>query len=60
MTESKQTTHPWTIIVLTMIGIGLGTAVALLTDDVIIGVIAGAGFIALTVQTVKAWTRHAT
>ena len=30
--------------------------VAMLTSDVILGVIAGAGFIALTIQMVKLWT----
>jgi hypothetical protein len=43
------------ITVLTIIGIAIGVAVALLTSDVIIGVIAGAGFIALSVQMVKLW-----
>ena len=44
-----------TAAVLTVIGLVLGIVVAVLTADVIIGVIAGASFIALTVQSVKLW-----
>ena len=36
----------------------LGIAVAALTSDVIFGVIAGAGFIAVAIQMVKLWTGH--
>ena len=52
------TKHRLLITVLTGIGIALGTAVAVLTADVIIGVIAGAGFIAIATQMVNLWTRH--
>jgi ABC-2 type transport system permease protein len=44
--------------VMTASGLVLGVSVAVLTSDVIIGVIAGAGFIAIAVQTVNLWTRH--
>ena len=43
---------------LTGVGVALGVTVAVLTSDVIIGVIAGAGFIAMTIQMVKLWTGH--
>ena len=51
-----ENSHRLLITVLTGIGIALGIAVAVLTSDVIIGVIAGAGFIAITIQMVKLWT----
>jgi hypothetical protein len=38
------------------IGLGLGVAVAALADDVILGVIAGASFIAITRSLIKLWT----
>jgi hypothetical protein len=46
------------ITVLTGIGVVLGVAVGLFTTDVIIGVIAAAGFIAVATQMVKLWTGH--
>jgi len=52
------TSHRLLITVLTGVGVALGVAVAVLTSDVIIGVIAGAGFIAITIQMVKLWTGH--
>jgi len=52
------TSHRLLVTVLTGIGIALGVTAALLTRDVIIGVIAGAGFIAVTIQMVKLWGRH--
>ena len=58
MTRTDLTSHRLLITVLTGVGIALGVAVAVLTSDVIIGVIAGAGFIAITVQMVKLWTGH--
>ena len=39
-------------------GVVLGVAVAVFTHDVIIGVTAGAGFIAITTQMVRLWSRH--
>jgi len=56
MTRTDPTSHRLLITVLTGIGVVLGAAVAMLTSDVILGVIAGAGFIALAVQMVKLWT----
>jgi hypothetical protein len=41
---------------LTGIGIALGIVVALMLEDVILGVIAGASFIAITVGLVRLWT----
>ena len=58
MTQPDLTSHRLLITVLTGIGIALGVTVAVLTSDVIIGVIAGAGFIGITVQMVKLWTGH--
>jgi ABC-2 type transport system permease protein len=52
------TSHRLLITVLTGIGIALGISVAVLTHDVIIGVIAGAGLIAVATQMVKLWGRH--
>jgi ABC-2 type transport system permease protein len=52
------TRHRLLITVLTGIGIALGVVAALLTNDVIIGVIAGAGFIAVATQMVNLWSRH--
>jgi hypothetical protein len=39
-------------------GVVLGVAVGVFTSDVILGVIAGAGFIAVATQLVNLWTRH--
>ena len=58
MTPTDPTSHRLLITVLTGIGIALGIAVALLTHDVIIGVIAGAGTIAIATQMINLWTRH--
>jgi ABC-2 type transport system permease protein len=46
------------ITILTGVGVALGIAVAILTSDVILGVIAGAGVIAVAIQMVKLWTGH--
>jgi hypothetical protein len=40
----------------TGIAVALGAAVAVLTSDVILGVIAGAGFFAVTIMMVRLWT----
>ena len=58
MTKPDLTSHRLLITVLTGIGVALGVAVAVLTSDVIIGVIAGAGFTGITIQMVKLWTGH--
>ena len=59
MTGSELTRHRWLITVLTGVGVVVGVAVAVFTADVIIGVAAGAGFIAVANQMVRLWTRHA-
>jgi ABC-type uncharacterized transport system permease subunit len=46
------------ITVLVGIGAALGVAVGIFTSDVILGVIAGAGFIAVANMMVNLWTRH--
>ena len=52
------TGHRMLITVLTGVGVALGVAAAVFTHDVIIGVTAGAGFIAITVQMARRWNRH--
>jgi ABC-2 type transport system permease protein len=52
------TSHRLLITVLSGIGVAVGLAVAVLTSDVMLGVTAGALFIAVAVQMVKLWTRH--
>jgi ABC-2 type transport system permease protein len=58
MTQTDLTRHRLLMTVLTGIAVALGVTVAMLTSDVIIGVIAGAGFFAVAVQMVKLWTGH--
>ena len=58
MTTTDLSSHRLLITVLTGIGIALGITFAVLTHDVIIGVIAGVGFIAVATQMVKLWGRH--
>ena len=58
MTGSDTARHRWLITVLTGVGVVVGVAVAVFTADVIIGVAAGAGFIAVANQMVRLWTRH--
>jgi hypothetical protein len=58
MTRTDMSSHRLLITILTGVGIALGIAVAVLTSDVILGVIAGAGFIAVALQMVKLWTGH--
>ena len=55
MSRSDLATHGRAVAVLTVLGVVLGITVAVITADVIIGVIAGASFTALTVQSVKLW-----
>ena len=57
--RTRLTRHRVLITVLTGIGVAVGVAVAVFTADVIIGVAAGAGFIAVANQMVRLWTRHA-
>ena len=58
MTRTDLTSHRLLITILTGAGIALGIAIAVLTSDVILGVIAGAGFIAVALQMVRLWTGH--
>ena len=59
MTGSDPAGHRVLITVLTGIGVAAGVAVAVFTSDVIIGVAAGAGFIAVANQMARLWTHHA-
>jgi ABC-2 type transport system permease protein len=58
MTGSELTRHRWLITILTGTGVVVGVTVAVFTADVIIGIAAGAGFIAIANQMVRLWTRH--
>jgi ABC-2 type transport system permease protein len=58
MTGPDTARHRWLITILTGTGVVAGVAIAILTADVIIGVAAGAGFIAVANQMVRLWTRH--
>ncbi len=62
MTRIAQRPSPAVVATLTTIGVVIGLVVAILTSDVILGVIAGASFIAITVGLVRLWagdgTRH--
>jgi len=59
MTSTGPTSHRLLITVLTGIGVALGVAVGAVTRDVILGVIAGAGFVAIATQMLRLWTDHA-
>lgn len=58
MTTTGQSSHRLLMTMLTGIAVAIGIAVAVLSSDVIIGVIAGAGFLAVSVQMVRLWTGH--
>ncbi len=58
MTTTDLASHRLLITVLTAIGVALGVTVAVLTSDVIMGVIAAAAFIAVTTMMVRLWTGH--
>jgi len=58
MTRADLTRHRWLMTVLTGAGVLLGVAVAVFANDVIIGVAAGAGFIAIANRMVGLRTRH--
>ena len=55
MTRTEQRPSPAVVTALTGIGVAIGVVVAMLTSDVILGVIAGASFIAITVGLVRLW-----
>jgi ABC-2 type transport system permease protein len=56
MTQTALSSHRLLVTVLTGIAVALGVAVAILTSDVILGVIAGVGFFAVTTMMVRLWT----
>ncbi len=58
MTRTDLTSHRVLLTVLTGIAVALGVVIAVLTSDVIIGVIAGTGFIAIAFMMVNLWTGH--
>ena len=58
MTGPDPSRHRVLITVLTGIGVVAGVAVAVFTADVIMGVAAGAGFIAVANQMARLRTRH--
>jgi ABC-2 type transport system permease protein len=58
MTQPDLSVHRLLITVLTGIAVALGVTVAVLTSDVILGVIAGFGFFAVATMMVRLWTGH--
>jgi hypothetical protein len=58
MTTTDLSSHRLLVTVLTGIAVALGAAVAVLTSDVILGVIAGAGFFAVTIMMIRLWAGH--
>jgi hypothetical protein len=60
MTRIEQRPSPAVVTTLTGIGVVIGVVVAMLTRDVILGVIAGASFIAITVGLVRLWVGDGT
>jgi ABC-2 type transport system permease protein len=59
MKQTDLSSHRLLATVLTGIAVALGVAVAILASDVILGVIAGFGFFAVTTMMVRLWTGHA-
>ncbi len=60
MTRMEQRPRPTVVTALTGIGVVIGVVVAILTSDVILGVIAGVSFIALTLGLVRLWAGDGT
>lgn len=56
MTRTEQGASRTAVGGLTVAGLFIGIVVAVLTSDVILGVIAGASFIAVTVGLLRLWT----
>ena len=56
MTRTDQGTSLIVRLTVAGIGIAIGAVVALLTNDVILGVIAGSGLIAITIGLLRLWT----
>jgi ABC-2 type transport system permease protein len=57
-TRNDSPAHRLLLTALVLIGVAAGTVVAVLSSDVIVGVIVAAGFIALSVQLVRLWSGH--
>ena len=57
MTRTHLTTD-WLTIGVLILAVGLGAAVAVLGNDVIIGVAVGAAFFAVVTRVAKAWAGH--
>jgi ABC-2 type transport system permease protein len=57
-TPTPQQTHLLQLTIVTAAGVALGSLVALLSHDIIIGVIVGAALIAVATQIIKLWTGH--
>ena len=55
MTQTENRPSPTLVTALTGVGVAIGVVVAVLTSDVILGVIAGVSFIAITVGLVRLW-----
>lgn len=55
MTRTGPSPSRTAVTALTAVGVLIGVVVALLTSDVILGVIAGAGFIAIGVGLMRLW-----
>ena len=60
MTQTGQRPSPAVVTTLTGTGVVIGVVVAMLTSDVILGVIAGASFIAIAVGLVRLWAGDGT
>jgi ABC-2 type transport system permease protein len=58
MTPTPQQSHPLLLTIIIGAGVALGVLVAVLSHDVMIGVIVGAALVAVTNQIVKLWTGH--
>jgi hypothetical protein len=58
MAPTPKPSHPLLLTVIIGVGVALGVLVAVLSHDVMIGVIVAAALIAITNQIVKLWTGH--
>ena len=57
MTRTQLTTD-WLMIGVLLLAVGLGAGVAVLGNDVVIGVAVGAAFFAMVTRLAKAWAGH--
>ena len=58
MAKTQQTLSPRATAEIAVIGAAIGVVVGILMSDVILGVIAGFGFIALVGAIARSWTGH--